>query len=336
MGFSTNSAYIGLGLVFLLGYAIVLSLLTMVAYARVRHQHAFTHKVENTASTPPDAASLSVPSERSDLNSLAFAPVTLAFRDLSYTIQVKKQKTTRQLLRGIHGCFEPGTLTALMGSSGAGKTTLMDVIAGRKTAGVIDGDLVVNGHPMDRKTFNNLMGYCEQFDNYEETATVLETFQFCAALRMPRHTTSLQRTVFVRDVLVMLELHAKAHDQIATLSQGERKRVTIGGELLSNPSILFLDEPTTGLDSRAATIVMECVKRIAQSGRTVVCTIHQPSTVLFELFDKLLLLKSGGRLVYYGPLGLESSDMLEYFGQFEDVPPMHVNGSSTGGRRRST
>ncbi|EQC30659.1 hypothetical protein SDRG_11714 [Saprolegnia diclina VS20] len=324
MGFSTNSAYVGLGLVFLFGYAVVLSVLTMVAYARVRHQQAFTHKVEDAVSTPPDAASLSVQSERSDLNSLAFSPVTLAFRDLSYTIQVgaKKQKSSRQLLQGIHGCFEPGTLTALMGSSGAGKTTLMDVIAGRKTAGVIAGDLYVNGHPMDRKTFNILMGYCEQFDIYEETSTVVEAFLFCAALRLPSSTSAGERAGFVRDVLVVLELQARANAQLFALSLGERKRVTIGGELLSNPSILFLDEPTTGLDSRAATIVMECVKRIAQSGRTVVCTIHQPSTVLFELFDKLLLLQSGGHLVYYGPLGLESSEMLEYFGQFESVPQM--------------
>ncbi|OQR92244.1 ATP-binding Cassette (ABC) Superfamily [Achlya hypogyna] len=323
MGFSTNSIYLGTGFIFLAGFALSVCALTAVCYTRIRHQAAFSHKPDADA-IEASAASIDVASERSDLNSLHFEPVTLAFRDLVYTIPVgpKKLKETRQLLKGIHGVFEPGTLTALMGSSGAGKTTLMDVIAGRKTAGTIAGELFVNGHPMDRSSFNNLMGYCEQFDNYEDTSTVKETFMFCAALRMPADTTVAQREAFVYNVLQTLELTPKAHCQFGTLTQGERKRVTIGGELLSNPSILFLDEPTTGLDSRAATIVMECVKRIAQSGRTVVCTIHQPSTVLFELFDKLLLLKSGGEMVYYGSLGLESADMLAYFGQYQGVAPM--------------
>ncbi|KAF0697658.1 Aste57867_11678 [Aphanomyces stellatus] len=212
-----------------------------------------------------------------------------------------------------------------MGSTGAGKTTLMDVIAGRKTAGKIDGDLFVNGHPLDQKTFNSVSGYCEQTDVHEETSTVREAFRFSAALRLPNDTTELEREGFVDGILDVLELTAKANMQYSTLTQGERKRVTIGVELLSNPSILFLDEPTTGLDSRAATIVMECIKRIAQSGRTVVCTIHQPSTVLFELFDKLLLLKTGGEMVYFGDLGNESSHLVDYFSQFHGLDPIRTN-----------
>ncbi|OQS07928.1 ATP-binding Cassette (ABC) Superfamily [Thraustotheca clavata] len=326
LGFSTDSVFIPTGFIFLVAYCIVLCMTTGAAYLRIRHRPTFIHKEENTTEATEVATAIAVKS-RSDINSLHFEPVTLAFRDLYYTIPIgpKKNKETRQLLKGIHGCFEPGTLTALMGSSGAGKTTLMDVIAGRKTAGTIDGELFVNGHVMDRKTFTNLMGYCEQFDTYEETSTVRETFLFCAALRMPRGTSVAQQEAFVFDIMTILELETKANDQFGSLTQGERKRVTIGGELLSNPSILFLDEPTTGLDSRAATIVMECVKRIAQSGRTVVCTIHQPSTVLFELFDKLLLLKSGGEMVYYGPLGIESCEMLEYFQQSDGVEPMKLN-----------
>ncbi|ETW08013.1 hypothetical protein H310_02391 [Aphanomyces invadans] len=152
------------------------------------------------------------------------------------------------------------------------------------------------------------------------------------------------REAFVDDILDVLELTPKADAQYLTLSQGERKRVTIGVELLSNPSILFLDEPTTGLDSRAATIVMECIKRIAESGRTVVCTIHQPSTVLFELFDKLLLLKTGGELVYFGDLGPKSVHLLEYFGHFAGLDPIGASenpatymlnciGAGTGGAK---
>ncbi|EQC30661.1 hypothetical protein SDRG_11716 [Saprolegnia diclina VS20] len=288
-GFSINDDYIWSSVLFLLGFYVVELALTTVLYTYVRIRPAHAGHTDDAMSnsvaarslsfdlsemalatpTTPDATFIAVldASDESGLNSLAFSPVTLAFRDLSYTIQVgaKKQKSSRQLLQGIHGCFEPGTLTALMGSTGAGKTTLMDVIAGRKTAGVIAGDLYVNGHPMDRTTFNILMGYCEQFDIYEETSTVVEAFLFCAALRLPSSTSAGERAGFVRDVLVVLELQARANAQLFALSLGERKRVTIGVELLSNPSILFLDEPTTGLDSRAATIVMECVKRIAQS-----------------------------------------------------------------------
>ncbi|CAK4124382.1 unnamed protein product [Aphanomyces euteiches] len=318
-GMSTNHAYVGGAIVFLASaFAVLLGLTTFAyAYVRIRQPFAPIDDKLRFVSDMAKSTSLNMPG----LNSLAFEPVALSFSDLSYTIDVSKTEK-RQLLQGVHGFFQPGTLTALMGSTGAGKTTLMDVIAGRKTAGVIDGNMFVNGHLLDRKTFNGVSGYCEQTDMHEVTSTVREAFLFSAALRLPSETTREQRWMFVDDILDVLELKAKAHAQYSTLSQGERKRVTIGVELLSNPSILFLDEPTTGLDSRAATIVMECVKRIAESGRTVICTIHQPSTVLFELFDRLLLLKSGGQMVYFGDLGPQSAHLLAYFGQFDRLPPI--------------
>ncbi|CAK4124384.1 unnamed protein product [Aphanomyces euteiches] len=319
-GISLDDSYILGGFIFMIGAYVLLVALTTMAYTYVRIRSRFSAISEG--GLPVDSVGVNV--KGSGINALPFTPVTLSFRDLFYTIPVGKgkDKTTRQLLKGIHGFFEPGTLTALMGSTGAGKTTLMDVIAGRKTACVIDGDMFVNGHLLDRKTFNGVSGYCEQTDVHEETATVRESFMFSASLRLPGNTTDAHRSSFVDDILDVLELTPKAHAQYSTLTQGERKRVTIGVELLSNPSILFLDEPTTGLDSRAATIVMECVKRISESGRTVVCTIHQPSTVLFELFDKLLLLKTGGELVYFGDLGSKSVHLLEYFAHFDGLDAM--------------
>ncbi|KAF0684229.1 Aste57867_23783 [Aphanomyces stellatus] len=329
-GYSTNSAYIGGAVAFLAGFAAVLVVATGLGYNQVCFgitRGQVTGEDLTLASTRANGSALVSMKQSDDLHALPFQAVTLAFYDLSYTIEVSKGKatTSRQLLKGIHGCFEPGTLTALMGSTGAGKTTLMDVIAGRKTTGTIDGEMIVNGHRLDRRTFNSVSGYCEQTDVHEETSTVREAFRFSAALRLPRDTNELEREGFVDGILDVLELTAKADMQYSTLTQGERKRVTIGVELLSNPSILFLDEPTTGLDSRAATIVMECIKRIAQSGRTVVCTIHQPSTVLFELFDKLLLLKTGGEMVYFGDLGKESSHLVEYFSQFHGLDPIGMN-----------
>jgi ABC-type multidrug transport system ATPase subunit len=97
------------------------------------------------------------------------------------------------------------------------------------------------------------------------------------------------------------------------MSFEQKKRVSIGVELAANPSLLFLDEPTTGLDSRAALVVIRCIKRVASTGRTVVCTIHQPSTSIFNAFDNLLLLKKGGQTVYFGPLGENSSELINYF-----------------------
>ncbi|RQM21793.1 hypothetical protein B5M09_012019, partial [Aphanomyces astaci] len=326
-GFTTNAAYIPGAIVFLVGAILVLVTGTTLAIQFVRFRPSMPRsdlKSSPPLAPPSQTGSATIKIASHDLNNLPFQPVALTFQSLSYTIDIGKgkNKTSRQLLKDTHGSFQPGSLTALMGSTGAGKTTLMDVIAGRKTTGTIEGDLFVNGHPLDRRTFTQVSGYCEQNDVHEETATIREAFHFSAALRLPSNTTQDQRQSFVDDILDVLELTPRANAQYLTLSQGERKRVTIGVELLSNPSILFLDEPTTGLDSRAATIVMECIKRIAESGRTVVCTIHQPSTVLFELFDKLLLLKTGGELVYFGDLGSKSIHLLEYFANFGGLEPM--------------
>ncbi|RHY22490.1 hypothetical protein DYB32_009490 [Aphanomyces invadans] len=167
----------------------------MCKYVRVREQFS---NVREASSTTADMTVVAVAND-SNVNSLAFVPVTLSFRDLYYTIDVgtRKNKTTRQLLKGIHGCFQPGMLTALMGSTGAGKTTLMDVIAGRMMASVIEGDMFVNGHPLVRQTFNSVFGYCEQTDMHEGTATIREAFLFSASLRLPSYTTEFIITLTV-------------------------------------------------------------------------------------------------------------------------------------------
>ena len=251
---------------------------------------------------------------------LPFAPVNLAWRDIHYTVVVEKdkKKVERKLLTGISGYAKAGQLTALMGASGAGKTTLMDVIAGRKTAGVIEGEILVNGYPKVTATFNRMCGYVEQIDNHLSTTTVREALLFSAKMRLPREVSEEQRNAFIEEVLDILELSSIADRIIGdtttpSLSPGQLKRVTIGVELVSNPPVLFLDEPTSGLDSRAALIVMRVVKRIATTGRAVLCTIHQPSADLFYMFDRLLLLRSGGQEVYFGDLGTDGEQLVSYF-----------------------
>jgi len=253
--------------------------------------------------------------------SLPFTPLSLAFHDLHYTVKVKNSEgatVDRKLLNGISGYVKPGQLTALMGASGAGKTTLMDVIAGRKTAGKIEGQILVNGLPQNPAVYKRISGYCEQQDLHMPLATVRESLAFSAYLRLPTTVSEETREAFVDEILDLLELtpvkdRIIGNEAYVGLSPGQLKLVTIGVELVANPSILFLDEPTSGLDSRAALLVMRVVKNIAATGRTVLCTIHQPSSEVFYLFDYLLLLKSGGETVYFGPLGDDGKDIVEYF-----------------------
>ena len=194
----------------------------------------------------------------------------------------------------------------------------MDVIAGRKTAGKIEGTITVNGQPQDKATYRRISAYVEQNDAHMPLATVRESMLFSAQLRLPQSVPASTREAFVDELIDLLELTAVkdrivGNENYVGLSPGQLKLLTIGVELVSNPSILFLDEPTSGLDSRAALVVMRVVKNIAATGRTVLCTIHQPSSEVFYLFDYLLLLKSGGETVYFGPLGDEGADIVQYF-----------------------
>eukprot|EP00644_Phytophthora_capsici_P005485 jgi/Phyca11/512023/fgenesh2_kg.PHYCAscaffold_117_\ len=243
---------------------------------------------------------------------LPFTPSNLCIKDLEYFVTLPSGEE-KQLLRGITAHFEPGRMVALMGATGAGKTTLMDVIAGRKTGGRIVGDIIVNGEPKNPANFSRITAYCEQMDIHSEAASIYEALVFSANLRLPPNFTEEQRMNLVHETLDLLELSSISGEMVGSLSVEQKKRVTIGVEVVSNPSILFLDEPTSGLDARSALIVMRGVQSIARTGRTVLCTIHQPSISIFELFDGLLLLQRGGYTAYFGDLGVDSVKMLEYF-----------------------
>lgn len=263
---------------------------------------------------------------------LPFEPLSMSFSEINYYVdmpaEMKNQGVTAdklQLLSGISGAFRPGVLTALMGVSGAGKTTLMDVLSGRKTGGYIEGEVYISGYPKNQATFARMSGYCEQNDIHSPQITVKESLLFSAFLRLPKDVTDQEKKVFVEEVMELIELNGLKDAIVGLpgvngLSTEQRKRLTIAVELVANPSIIFMDEPTSGLDARAAAIVMRTVRNTVNTGRTVVCTIHQPSIDIFEAFDELLLLKRGGQVIYSGPLGRNSHKVVEYFQEIPGVP----------------
>ncbi|KAA3489342.1 pleiotropic drug resistance protein 1-like [Gossypium australe] len=263
---------------------------------------------------------------------LPFEPHSLTFENIYYSVdmpqEMKEQGITEDdrlvLLKGISGAFRPGVLTALMGVSGAGKTTLMDVLAGRKTGGYIEGNITVSGFPKKQETFARISGYCEQNDIHSPHVTVYESLVYSAWLRLANDIDAETRKMFIEEVMELVELDSLRHAIIGLpgvngLSTEQRKRLTIAVELVANPSIIFMDEPTSGLDARAAAIVMRTVRNTVDTGRTVVCTIHQPSIDIFEAFDELFLMKRGGQEIYVGPLGHHSKYLIKYFEGIQGV-----------------
>ncbi|KAF9028125.1 putative ABC transporter [Hymenopellis radicata] len=224
---------------------------------------------------------------------------------------------TRRLLDNVNGWVEPGTLTALMGASGAGKTTLLDVLASRVTMGVVTGSMLVDGHQRD-DSFQRKTGYVQQQDLHLQTSTVREALEFSARLRQPKSVPDEEKVAYVNEVIRLLEMEAYADAVVGVPGEGlnveQRKRLTIGVELAAKPQLLlFLDEPTSGLDSQTAWAICTLLRKLAANGQAILCTIHQPSALLFQSFDRLLFLARGGQTVYYGDIGENSTTLIEYF-----------------------
>ncbi|KAF9878249.1 ABC-2 type transporter [Colletotrichum karsti] len=237
------------------------------------------------------------------------------WRDVVYDIEIKGEP--RRLLDNVSGWVKPGTLTALMGVSGAGKTTLLDVLAQRTTMGVITGDMFVNGKPLDA-SFQRKTGYVQQQDLHLETSTVRESLRFSAMLRQPKSVSKEEKYAFVEEVIDMLNMRDFADAVVGVPGEGlnveQRKLLTIGVELAAKPKLLlFLDEPTSGLDSQSSWAICAFLRKLADSGQAVLCTVHQPSAILFQQFDRLLFLARGGKTVYFGDIGDNSRTLLNYF-----------------------
>ncbi|CAE7664022.1 w, partial [Symbiodinium sp. KB8] len=257
-------------------------------------------------------------------------PIALSWKDISLTVDNKAAQgqglcsaknpditPTVKILFDNNGVVYPGEMVAIMGASGAGKTSLLNVVSRRNEKN--DGSVTVNGKAVDTSVFNRITAFVQQEDLFLGSLTVREHLRYQAQLRMDQTIPDEEKFEFVDKLIAALRLKKCQNNVIGSLSSGlsrgisggERKRLSFASEIITNPSVLFADEPTSGLDSDMAYQVVKMMKALAASGRTVISTIHQPSSETYSLFDKLLLMWHG-RTVYYG----SRDGAVEYFAQF--------------------
>ncbi|RWV92591.1 hypothetical protein GW17_00045018 [Ensete ventricosum] len=253
----------------------------------------------------------------------------MQFEDVVYKIKTKGKGKAKQgervILKGVSGAVLPGEMLAMLGPSGSGKTTLLTVLGGRiGGTRLLTGSITYNGKPFTN-SLKRRTGFVTQDDVLYPHLTVTETLVYTALLRLPSTLSRQEKTAQAEAVMVQLGLTACRSSIIGGplvrgVSGGERKRVSIGQEMLIDPSLLFLDEPTSGLDSTIAGRIVSTLWDLTKGGKTVIMTIHQPSSRLFYMFHKVLLL-SDGNSIYYG----KGSDAMDYFASVGYAPTVPMN-----------
>ena len=260
-------------------------------------------------------------------------PLDLVFTNLSYSVKdeaeskIQKKEVNKTILDNLTGYFIHGRLTGIMGPSGAGKTSLMEVISNQSKTGEVKGNFCLNGNEVDIEKIKKISGFVFQDDIILRTMTVYEALYMSALLKLPE-TTSIEEKKNIVDKMISTLHLEKCKDTIVGdstlkgISGGERKRLSVGMEMIMNPSIIFLDEPTSGLDTYTAYSLIKSLKNLTDEGRTVVATIHQPSSDILRLFDDIILLNHG-KIVYQG----EVKNLVPYFDNIGYKCPEYTNPS---------
>ncbi|ANB10992.1 hypothetical protein AWJ20_3786 [Sugiyamaella lignohabitans] len=307
------------------GFHILAYLLLKYVRVSVAVSKTFTvKKIEEVAA---------VPSTRSDS---ARSEITVTLNDIRLSV-IRRQRlglTTREIeiLRGISATFVPGSINAILGPSGSGKSSLLNFMADRLHSSfnqkyMSTGDIIFNDKLPSRSLVRSLCSYVTQEDDgLLPSLTVRETLYYAADLRLPKTMSKQEKRARANEIIMKMGLKDCADTLIGGefvkgISGGEKRRVTISIQLLNDPKILLLDEPTSGLDSFIASSILQVLKALAEEGRTIICTIHQPRSDLFAQFGNILLLAKGGRVAYNG----QSTQMLDYFASLNHPCPPLTN-----------
>ncbi|ESQ52371.1 hypothetical protein EUTSA_v10016295mg [Eutrema salsugineum] len=273
-------------------------------------------------------------------SSISSSPFVLSFNDLTYSVKIRKKfeplaccgkssndsaVNTKILLNNISGEAHEGEMMAVLGASGSGKSTLIDALANRIAKDSLRGSITLNGEVLESSLQKVISAYVMQDDLLFPMLTVEETLMFSAEFRLPRSLSKKKKKARVQALIDQLGLRSAAKTVIGDeghrgVSGGERRRVSIGIDIIHDPIILFLDEPTSGLDSTSAYMVIKVLQRIAQSGSIVIMSIHQPSYRIMGLLDRLIFL-SRGNTVYSG----SPTHLPQFFSEFEHPIPENEN-----------
>ncbi|KAF7988675.1 hypothetical protein HCN44_001248 [Aphidius gifuensis] len=243
----------------------------------------------------------------------------IVFENLHYTVSAGFNKGKKEILHGINGRLIPSQLVAIMGPSGAGKSTLLDILSGYRLTDV-KGSFYINGKPRDLNVFRRTSAYITQDDRLQPLLTVMENMEIAADLKLGTDVSWNEKHKIITDILMTLGLDEHIKTRTSRLSGGQQKRLSIALELVNNPTVMFLDEPTTGLDSSTCTQVVSLLKVLAKQGKTIICTIHQPSASLFQQFDQVYIL-SKGYCLYQGA----TDELVKFLDSIKLPCPMYHN-----------
>ncbi|XP_027348257.1 ABC transporter G family member 28-like [Abrus precatorius] len=285
------------------------------AYGQIEKEKALQEQNKNLTFS-------GVISMASDIEIRKRPTIEVAFKDLTLTLKGKN----KHLLRCVTGKLHPGRVSAVMGPSGAGKTTFLSALTGKATGCHTTGQVLVNGQESSIRSYKKIIGFVPQDDIVHGNLTVEENLWFSARCRLSADLPKEEKVLVVERVIEALGLQAIRDSLVGTvekrgISGGQRKRVNVGLEMVMEPSLLILDEPTSGLDSSSSQLLLRALRREALEGVNICVVLHQPSYTLFKMFDDFILLAKGGLTVYHGPI----NKVEEYFSSMGIVVPDRVN-----------